>query len=170
MNKPLSEMNRDELVAEIIKLRKPAKWVVNSYGELGVYAGGEYQFLYKGDSIVYNHKDVDLKFRPVQKREFGETCTVHDHVTDGLYTDGEGWEPLPMSKFIAHMADDLEDAISFYNLPGVCYAIVEALRDGNVAKAEHMFTQNRDKFDRQDQFWCQRLTDFFSEAQHPTAL
>jgi hypothetical protein len=53
------------------------KWVVNSYGELGVEVFGRYFFLYKGESLEYEEPTDDdlsaMRVRLVGKREFGET-------------------------------------------------------------------------------------------------
>ncbi len=45
------------------------EWVVNNIGELGVKIGDQFFFLYKGRSYQCGEK-----WRPVYKREFGETC------------------------------------------------------------------------------------------------
>lgn len=62
-----------------IKLEQQApEWIVNDLGELGVKVGGRFFFLYKGDNIEYKngmHDDgTPMMWRPVGKREFGETC------------------------------------------------------------------------------------------------
>jgi hypothetical protein len=48
------------------------QWIVNTSAELGVRIGGQNFYLWKGDSLW----DSQLKYgwRPVEKREFGETC------------------------------------------------------------------------------------------------
>lgn len=54
------------------------EWIVNDLGELGVRIGARFYFLYKGDNISYEtglHDDgTPMLWRPVGKREFGETC------------------------------------------------------------------------------------------------
>lgn len=54
------------------------EWIVNDLGELGVVVEGRCFFLYKGESFEYEdgkHDDgTPVKYRPVGKREFGETC------------------------------------------------------------------------------------------------
>lgn len=54
------------------------QWVVNDLAELGVKIGDRFFFLYKGDSLEYpsgKHDDgTPMRWRPVGKREFGETC------------------------------------------------------------------------------------------------
>jgi hypothetical protein len=96
------------------------KWVVNDLGELGVQLGDRCFFLYKGRSIEYDtglHDDGEtpIKYRPVGKREFGETClpmkwilsgkrekrytkelTFIPGLSDGKPEDGE-WRNLPQS-------------------------------------------------------------------------
>jgi len=92
-------------------------WVVNDLGELGVQINGRCFFLYKGDSIEYGtgtHDDgTDMLFRPVGKREFGETqwpmkwiergrreerytepLVYIEGLSDGKPEDG-AWRPLP---------------------------------------------------------------------------
>lgn len=91
------------------------KWVVNSYGELGVCVKGRYFFLYKGDSLEYcEHEDSyedPIMVRRVGKREFGEVCLPQDIVRRGIAPSkydvpcyaGLGakpedceWRPLPL--------------------------------------------------------------------------
>lgn len=89
--------------------REP-KWVVNDNAELGVEVGGRVFFLYKGNSLEYEdgkHDDESpMLYRPVGKREFGETCHPFDYYDKngrpkhpGRYTVGlVGWvagEPMP---------------------------------------------------------------------------
>lgn len=54
------------------------EWVVNDKAELGVKIGGQFFWLYKGSSFVYEHGTHDdgspIMWRPVGKREFGESC------------------------------------------------------------------------------------------------
>jgi hypothetical protein len=57
-------------------------WIVNRLGELGVRIAGQSFFLYKGESLGYG--DGQHGWRPVFKREFGETC----HPVDWWYPDG----------------------------------------------------------------------------------
>ena len=94
------------------------RWIVNDIGELGVEVNGRCFFLYKGDNIEYEnglHDDgTPMMYRPVGKREFGETqwpdkwiqqgrCedryTVDLVFTPGL-SDGKPedykWIPLPI--------------------------------------------------------------------------
>lgn len=58
--------------------RLAPQWIVNNLGELGVYVNDRYFFLYKGENIEYNKDANDeckpIMYRPVGKREFGETC------------------------------------------------------------------------------------------------
>jgi hypothetical protein len=59
-------------------------WVVNNMGELGVEVGGRLFFLYKGKSLEYKpDEDVKIFYRPVGKREFGETCKPASYWVDG---------------------------------------------------------------------------------------
>lgn len=74
------------------------EWVVNDSAELGVKINGQFFWLYKGRSLVYDEYEDNnrLKWRPVGKREFGECCRPkHLQHLDGPYTEGEGWLPLP---------------------------------------------------------------------------
>jgi hypothetical protein len=60
------------------------KWIVNNKGELGVEVGGRLFFLYKGESLEYKpDEDVEIFYRPVGKREFGETCKPDAYWVDG---------------------------------------------------------------------------------------
>lgn len=64
--------------SEINLEQQAPEWIVNDLGELGVKVGGRFFFLYKGDNIEYEsgmHDDgTPMMWRPVGKREFGETC------------------------------------------------------------------------------------------------
>lgn len=72
------------------------EWIVNDLGELGVKIDGRCFFLYKGDNIEYAeavHDDgTPMRYRPVGKCEFGETCwpvawVVAGRRPSGRYTD-----------------------------------------------------------------------------------
>lgn len=106
-------------------------WIVNNLGELGVKVGNRFFFLYKGDNIEYHDgdnddpDDIDLKYRPVGKREFGEVCNpIHyfdkgynmkDEYDEPLIVNGElsesekdyhRWKPLPLSKRLAEKEEE----------------------------------------------------------------
>lgn len=80
------------------------EWVVNDNAELGVKIGQRFFFLYKGKSIVYNQaleEAVDgygpMKWRPVGKREFGETVKpTSEHLHHAKARDVEGRYVLPL--------------------------------------------------------------------------
>jgi hypothetical protein len=96
------------------------KWIVNDMGELGVKIDDNFFFLYKGESFSYpdnKHDDGEpIMWRPVGKREFGETCWPVAWVVQGrseeryskmpVYvhglSDGKpedwAWRPLPEKK------------------------------------------------------------------------
>jgi hypothetical protein len=98
--------------------QKPAgepEWIVNSLAELGVKIGGRFFFLYKGESIEYRRDEDDdaakpLRWRPVAKREFGETCkpwffikeqtgverVPEDYTTVKAREFGPYWKELPL--------------------------------------------------------------------------
>lgn len=106
------------------------KWIVNDLGELGVEIEGRYFFLYKGGSLEYKdgtHDDgTPMLYRPVGKREFGETCWPLSWVLAGrredryrvnlTYTPGRSfgkpedgdWRPLPAPPNAALSGDDAE--------------------------------------------------------------
>lgn len=75
------------------------EWVVNDSAELGVKIGDKLFFLYKGHSIDYHELDprynVELEpflYRPVGKREFGESCyPPHLEKIPEHYSEGTGW-------------------------------------------------------------------------------
>ncbi len=80
------------------------QWVVNSLAELGVKIGDRFFWLYKGESLEYSSSDGPIMWRPVRKREFGESChpvKFSDAPTPPIYTEGDGWAQLPMDKTIA---------------------------------------------------------------------
>ncbi len=93
------------------------RWVVNSLGELGVKIGEQFFWLYKGRSLVYTDNDdphdPPILWRPVDKREFGETCQPVDLQRLDVYTrevvgGGEeyAWRPLPLVPYEAPAPDD----------------------------------------------------------------
>lgn len=99
---------------EATRCADDVKWIVNNLGELGVKIGDLFVFLYKGRSLQYHHDPDDgahvYMWRPVGKREFGETCHpmrwwnergdlsvgCGGPDADGVYRAGEGWQPLPL--------------------------------------------------------------------------
>lgn len=74
------------------------KWIVNDLGELGVEILGRCFFLYKGENIEYEdglHDDGSpMLYRPVGKREFGETCKPDIYWTKGYSCEGRYTEEL----------------------------------------------------------------------------
>lgn len=72
------------------------EWVVNDFSELGVKIGERLFFLYKGDSYRYDSTQSaggPFNYRPVEKREFGETCKPVDGAVS--IEDGHEWYPMP---------------------------------------------------------------------------
>ena len=63
------------------------EWIVNSKGELGVKVFNHCFFLYKGYSLEYKETAPEIKYRPVGKREFGETCWPQHWVKRGYRDD-----------------------------------------------------------------------------------
>ena len=51
------------------------EWIVNVDGELGVKVGAELYFMYKGRAFQYSS---EILYRPVEKREFGESGPVKE--------------------------------------------------------------------------------------------
>ena len=109
------------------------EWIVNDDGELGVKVGRRFYFLYKGDNLEYkdgvdgiaHHDDgTQMKYRPVGKREFGETVwpmrwmengrrevryTQELEFRAGLSFGKPGdcdWRPLPVSIASDSLPDD----------------------------------------------------------------
>jgi hypothetical protein len=91
------------------------EWIVNDIGELGVRVGGRCFFLYKGESLEYGSSEEEIargvalhdegdpmRFRRVQKREFGETQWPDVWLQAGRredrYCAGDGWRDLPARK------------------------------------------------------------------------
>lgn len=77
-------------------------WIVNDNGELGVMVNGRAYFLYKGASLEYEtglHDDgTPIMYRPVGKREFGETqwpmkWIIAGRRPEGRYTDALEYRP-----------------------------------------------------------------------------
>lgn len=96
----------DRNVKNLVLEPDNVEWVVNDIAELGVKIGNQLFFMYKGHSLVYSKEDdVGMRWRPVYKREFGETVRVPpltEHSTDRgeldeehRYTFGEGWQEIP---------------------------------------------------------------------------
>lgn len=73
---------QEELKLQLNK--KDVQWVVNDLGELGVKVGNQLFFLYKGDSISSGNK-----WRPVGKREFGETCQSPFYESDEFINEND---------------------------------------------------------------------------------
>lgn len=114
-----SHADQCNLVPLPVKLLEPlwdsqVEWVVNSLGELGVKIGDQLFFLYKGRSLIYSGgtKKHPVLWRPVYKREFGETMKAPKINTNEIaldaknypggqlyhgidYIAGQGWKPLP---------------------------------------------------------------------------
>jgi hypothetical protein len=101
-----------ELRAKLVAAPPPAvpdalraddiEWIVNDNSELGVKIRNQFFFLYKGYSLVYEtgrHDDEsEMMWRPVGKREFGECChPIHLTQYPDMYTEGTGWQPLPLA-------------------------------------------------------------------------
>lgn len=67
------------------------EWVVNDLGELGVKVGSRFYFCYKGRSLEYRdgqHDDgTSIMWRPVGKREFGETIQPLSWIRSGRIAD-----------------------------------------------------------------------------------
>lgn len=81
-------------------IAEDVEWIVNNYGELGVRIQGRNFYLYKGNSLQYNRSSTlnddrvtPIKYRKVQKREFGECCIspYHDN-NDREFTEGSDWK------------------------------------------------------------------------------
>ena len=63
-------------------------WIVNEYGELGVRIANKNLYLYKGESYTCDifeqegKPDRPMRWRKVEKREFGEVCYPNVFHTD----------------------------------------------------------------------------------------
>lgn len=82
------------------------EWVVNSSGELGVKIGETIAFLYKGASLQYDESS-NMKWRHVEKREFGECChprTMPENGDELPYTKGIGWKSFSLADRQDHPA------------------------------------------------------------------
>lgn len=107
-------IHNEALALLVQQTRSPEpEWIVNNLAELGVRVGDKFFFLYKGENIEYVSVDgtdgeVPLKWRRVQKREFGECCQPINVFEDAArklgvkytpkdpeYTEGEDWKPPP---------------------------------------------------------------------------
>ena len=81
------------------------RWIVNDMGELGVEIGGRCFFLYKGHSLEYPdgcHDDgTPILYRPVGKREFGETCKPEVYYSHGYAASGHYTETLRFDPFLS---------------------------------------------------------------------
>lgn len=67
------------------------QWIVNDHGELGVLINNEAHFMYKGEAFQYSDAhDSPKHYRPVSKREFGESGPTIDP-----QVDAHDWIELP---------------------------------------------------------------------------
>lgn len=100
---------KGEPVGKLLRA-EDVEWVVNDIAELGVKIGGQFFFLYKGHSLVYDEATHDdgstMHWRPVFKREFGECAhpiNYKDPTKIGTVSldDSDDWQVLPQAKSYA---------------------------------------------------------------------
>ncbi len=75
---PLAHSAMEILHNKTRETPRPPEWIVNDHAELGVRVNGHFYFLWKGRSMEYETKEElggpGIQWRPVGKREFGESC------------------------------------------------------------------------------------------------
>ena len=91
---------KERLMDQVLLKPKDVEWVVNDHAELGVKIEGQFFWLYKGESLVYetgkHDNGMPMYWRFVGKREFGECChPPHLERLPDQYREGEAWAPLP---------------------------------------------------------------------------
>ena len=112
--------------------REDVEWVVNSLAELGVKIGNRFFFLYKGYSLEYSDEyrdpddDINIRWRPVFKREFGECCHPVNYDNPDLIgtvspDDSDEWADLPLAP-----AEDLVLAVNSHDALTARVAELEA--------------------------------------------
>ena len=80
------------------------EWVVNEMGELGVKIKDQFFFMYKGESYSGGES-----YRPVFKREFGETCYPWKATKDiSRRTEHYFIEPKA-DTYICHLGEDFSE-------------------------------------------------------------
>lgn len=77
-------------------------WIVNDKGELGVMIGERAFFMYKGEAFEYTGgQGTATAYRPVEKREFGESGPISQKAAATPYTGDEPWLGLPLADNIS---------------------------------------------------------------------
>lgn len=102
------------------------QWIVNDAGELGMLINGQAYFMYKGQPFQYQQDaDGPTHYRPVEKREFGESGPKVDP-----QFDAHDWIELP-SPIAPVLFSDLTATIKSMWAKGDRVAAVKLYRHHN---------------------------------------
>ena len=96
------------------------EWVVNDSAELGVKIGNQVFFLYKGRSFQYSGLKDDgtlMKYRPVFKREFGESCLPWDAIERKQYGDIKHTRPVNQPESYVNFLEGEDEPEMWTDLP-----------------------------------------------------
>lgn len=111
-DKDVSASERDGWIRALTQTNKKHKvrWVVNADGELGVLVENDPRpyYCYKGESIQYQSDEERVEpliYRPVGKREFGETIQGHNHKETKYTFDGWVHQETNNPVHIIHQRD-----------------------------------------------------------------
>ena len=111
----------DRLVMDRKLSDEDVELVVNDLAELGVKVRDQFFWLHKGESLVYEdgrHDNGDpMMWRPVGKREFGETCCPSKFYKTGAVIPERYTDKL---EFIEGLSDGKPESYVWQQLPRIC--------------------------------------------------
>lgn len=88
-------------------------WVVNEHGEFGVKIQDQVFFVYKGEPFQYTgESDSPKKYRPITRREFGESGPIIDEAV--AISNVGGWEDIPLPKKEMEFDPNMPTAVQLF--------------------------------------------------------